>query len=358
MIAARHPRTRDATRLLVIEANSGKFWDAVVADLPRFLSEGDLVVVNDAATLPGSLRVRMPSGANAELRLAGLVNDNTWNAALFGAGDWRIPTELRDPPEPVFVGDVIHAGAELEMTVVGVSSVSTRLVTVQFNRKGPALWTALYALGKPIQYSYLEDDLALWSAQTAYAGRPWAVEMPSAGHCLSWRIIRQLRENGVGLGYLTHAAGLSSTGDEELDAALPLAERFDIPQTTAAAIKSARQTGGRIIAVGTTVVRAIEGAAQQNNGEVPAGDGVTDLLITSKFQPTVVSGILTGIHDPSQSHFRLLRAFADETTLRRSLRHASESEYLGHEFGDSCLILDKVGPEDFAFSQVHVKTLS
>ncbi len=339
MTAAQVPRARDMSRLLVIDRDTRTFRDAMSTEFADFLSDGDLLVVNDAATLPASFRVRMPSGADAEARLAGRVDDVTWNVVLFGAGDWRTATELRDPPENVHTGDEIQIALDVTMKVIEVSKISARLVTVRFNRSGPGLWTALYAYGRPIQYSHLSDDLELWSVQTIYAGRPWAVEMPSAGYALSWRTMRRLIDKGVGIARITHAAGLSSTGDEELDDALPLPERFDIPSATVAAAESTRLAGGRVIAVGTTVVRAIEGASLQNDGRLVAGSGVTDLVIGPGFRPAVVSGVLTGIHDPSQSHFRLLRAFADEATLRRALRHATESGYLSHEFGDSCLII-------------------
>jgi S-adenosylmethionine:tRNA ribosyltransferase-isomerase len=236
-------------------------------------------------------------------------------------------------------GSVLRVGEGLAMEVIEVSSQSARLITVRFDRSGEDLWTALYAYGKPVQYSYLANDLALWSVQTVYAGRPWAVEMPSAGEALSWRILLALRRKGVRLASLTHAAGLSATGDEDLDALLPLEERFEIPKSTVEAIESTHASGGRVVAVGTTVVRALEGCAARHSGKLSEGRGVTGLVITKNFSPRIVDGLLTGIHEPSQSHFRLLRAFADETTLRRAWRHATEMGYLGHEFGDVCLVL-------------------
>ncbi len=134
--------------------------------------------------------------------------------------------------------------------------------------RGDALWAALYREGRPVQYSYLAHDLPLWAVQTVYAARPWAFEMPSAGRPLSWEILLALRRKGVRWASLTHAAGLSSTGDPAIDAALPLAERYDIPAATVRAVADTRARGGRVIAVGTTVVRALEGAAVE--GRRPA----------------------------------------------------------------------------------------
>jgi S-adenosylmethionine:tRNA ribosyltransferase-isomerase len=138
---------------------------------------------------------------------------------------------------------------------------------------------------------------------------------------------------------LTHAAGLSSTGDAALDARLPLPERFEIPAETVEAIRATKAEGGRVIAVGTTVVRALEGCAALHGGEVVAGTGTTDLVIGADFRPRVVDGLLTGMHDPEASHYRLLEAFAPLAVLDRAHAHAVELGYLAHEFGDSSLIL-------------------
>ena len=143
---------------------------------------------------------------------------------------------------------------------------------------------------------------------------------------------------GVAVASLTHAAGLSSTGDPAIDAALPLPERFDIPESTARAIAETRARGGRVIAVGTTVARALEGSAAMH-GEVRAGEGVTDLILDRRSTPRVVDGLLTGMHSPAASHFHLLEAFAPPDLLRRVHAHAEAEGYLAHELGDSTLLL-------------------
>jgi S-adenosylmethionine:tRNA ribosyltransferase-isomerase len=231
--------------------------------------------------------------------------------------------------------------APLRARVVGVSDVSPRLVRLRFDRDGDELWSALYRRGRPVQYSYVRAPLALWHVQTAYASRPWAAEAPSAGRPLTWRVLIEARRRGVALAALTHAAGLSSTGDPGLDAALPLPEAFDIPAGTVAAVARARSDGGRVVAVGTTVVRALEGAAEAGGGWLPAGEGRTSLRIDGHFRPRAVDGLLTGVHQPGESHFDLLKAFAPEPLLRRALAHAEDEGYLAHEFGDSCLILPR-----------------
>jgi S-adenosylmethionine:tRNA ribosyltransferase-isomerase len=340
MIPATEPRAQiESTRMLVLDSKQKTFNDALVTDLPSILRPRDLLLVNDAATIPASLMARSPSGASIEIRLLQYQGDSDWSAVLLGAGDWRMPTELRDPPERLTPGSLLRIANDFAAEVANVANDNDRFVTLRFSRRGVDMWTAIYAYGHPIQYSYLKSDLALWSVQTVYASRPWATEMPSAGRPLTWRILLELKRRGVAIASLTHAAGISAVGDEDLDARLPLPERFDIPQATIEAIRRARESDGRIIAVGTTVVRALEGSAAQNGGQAVAGVGETDLVIGASFRRAVVDGLLTGVHDPAQSHFRLLRAFADETLLRRAWRHATEENYLCHEFGDLCLIL-------------------
>jgi len=322
MMPARRPRP--AERLLFI--HQGAFADRRISDLPSLLEPGDLLVVNDAATLPGSLRAQ-----DLEIRLVGENRDGSFRAVLFGAGDWRTPTEHRPPPPTLSPGQELDLGplqARVERVLV------PRLYDLRFDQEGAALWMRLYRLGRPVQYSHLEGPLSLWDVQTQYGGRPWSAELPSAGRPLSFAMLEALRARNVQLASLTHACGLSATGDEALDAALPLVERYDLPQSTLAAIGAAR----RVIAVGTSVVRALEGCVAQH-GRLVAGEGETALLVGPETSLQVVDGLLTGLHDPMASHYRLLQAFAPLALLEHAYRHAETQGYLGHEFGDSCLIL-------------------
>jgi S-adenosylmethionine:tRNA ribosyltransferase-isomerase len=337
MTAAGFERARDDARLLVVEGRSGRLHDRAVADLPELLAPGDLLVLNDAATLPASLRGQAAGGDPIELRLAGPPSGDRWPAVLFGAGDWRTRTEDRAAPPRVAPGERLRFD-DLTAEVVSVALLSPRLVEVRFDRDGEALWRALYAVGRPVQYAYHDHDLALWTVQTAYAGRPWAVEMPSAGRPLGWRVLGGLRRRGVELAWLTHAAGLSSTGDPVLDAALPLPEQYDLPERTVQAVSRARAEGRRVLAVGTTVVRALEGAARQSGG-LRSGAGTTSLVMSERTRPLVVDGLITGIHAPGESHFRLLGAFAPAAALAAAAAHADARGYRPHELGDLALLL-------------------
>ena len=348
MKTAAWPREQtEAERLLVVDPAAGKMADFAVGDLPSRLRAGDLLVVNDAATLPASLQAHATDGAPVEVRLLGPAEEGQWAAAVLGAGNWRWRTEDRPAPPSLPVGSTLTFRAAsddaepLRATVVAVSEVSPRLLRLAFDRQGDALWSAVYRRGRPVQYSYVRAPLALWHVQTAYASRPWAAEAPSAGRPLTWRVLLEARRRGIALAAVTHAAGLSSTGEPALDAALPLPERFDIPEETVAAVRRARAARGRVVAVGTTVVRALEGAAEAGGGDLRAGEGRTDLRIDRAFRPRIVDGLLTGVHQPGESHFDLLQAFAPEPLLRRALAHAEQEGYLAHEFGDSCLILPR-----------------
>jgi S-adenosylmethionine:tRNA ribosyltransferase-isomerase len=190
-----------------------------------------------------------------------------------------------------------------------------------------------------VQYAHTARELALWQVQTAYAARPWAAEAPSAGLALTWELLLDLRRRGVAIARVTHAAGLSSTGDGELDARLPLAESYEVPAETVRAVESARRRGGRVVAVGTTAVRALEGDALGHGGRLVAGAGTTGLRLGPGMRPRVVDGILTGVHDPGTSHFALLESFAPRELLLEAHAFAEEQGYLGHEFGDAILIL-------------------
>jgi S-adenosylmethionine:tRNA ribosyltransferase-isomerase len=335
------PAQRDGARLLVIDPASGRHAERRASDLPQLLRRGDLVVVNDAATLPASLAGRDPQGTPIELRLIGRGGPADFQAVLFGPGDWRQRTEDRPAPGQLRPGDRLRFGRpdlELAATVREVSPLSPRLLQVRFDRAGGDLWAALYRLGRVVQYAHLARPLPLWAVQNVYASRPFAFEMPSAGRTLSWQLLLDLRRRGIGLASLTHAAGLSATGDPVLDARLPLPEAFELPAATVAAIQETHRAGGRVVAVGTTVVRALEGAHRLPGG-LRAGPGETDLHIGPDTRPAIVDGLVSGLHAPGESHFALLSAFAAPALLADAARFAGQRGFRSHELGDVTLLL-------------------
>jgi S-adenosylmethionine:tRNA ribosyltransferase-isomerase len=166
-----------------------------------------------------------------------------------------------------------------------------------------------------------------------------AFEAPSAGFLLDWRLLSELRRRGVGFATLTHAAGLSSTGDPALDARLPFDEAYDLPAATAAAISDAKQRGGRVIALGTTVTRALEHAAPRaQDGALPAGPGLATGRLGPNSELHLVDALVTGTHEPGESHYELLRAFAPDEVLSRLSASLASHGYRSHEFGDSVLL--------------------
>ena len=318
--------------------------DGRIRHLPRqalglLFQPGDLVVANDAATLPASLHGHHEgSGATLEIRLAAwLASDDPlrFAAVAFGAGDHLTRTEDRPLPPKLGVGDRLVLGP---LTAVIERLLDhPRLLALRFEGDRPGFLAGLARHGRPIQYAHVPAALALWDVWTAIAAVPFAFEAPSAGFALDWRTLRTWRVRGVGFATLTHAAGISSSGDPLLDRRFPLDEPYRIPAASAAAIERTRKAGGRIIAIGTSVVRALEAAAAET-GRVDAGPGVARGHIGPRTVLNIADAIVTGVHQAGESHFELLRAFADDVLLDRLSLMAEAWNYRTHEFGDSMLI--------------------
>lgn len=338
MIAANAPRALVSQRLLAIDRAQGSWKHLAFDALPTLLSPGDALVLNDAATLPASLFGRSPAGAPLELRLAAREADSLWRVAVLGAGDWSTPTERRGPPPALSPGDRLDLDGGLSARVVAADPRSPHLALVDFERSPAALLAALHAVGHPVQYSYLSRGLRIDETRTPYARRARAAEMPSAGRALRWSILLELRRRGVQVLTLTHAAGLSSIDGGALDLTLPLPEESEIPERTVQGVLETRRSGGRVVAVGTTVVRALEGRVA-DAGALVAGVAKTSLILSPSHQPAVVDGVLTQMHEPGESHFELLSAFAPRRLLIAAMEEAAGRGYLAHEYGDSALIL-------------------
>ncbi len=288
------------------------------------------------------LAVQRPADARllVEVRLAAArsldVADNPRFAAIaFGAGDYRTRTEDRALPPPLAVGDTLELGP-ITATVERLLD-HPRLAELRLEGSSECVWAAIAHHGRPIQYAHVPAPLAAWDVWTPIAAAPLAFEAPSAGFTLDWNALARLRERGAGFATLTLAAGISSTGDPALDARLPFDEPYRISTATAGAIRRARNRGARVIAIGTTVVRALESAAARD-GAVRAGDGIATLRIGLDTDLQVVDAILSGTHERGTSHFALLRAFTGEATLERMAHELDAGAYRTHEFGDSIFV--------------------
>ena len=329
-------RPRDA-RLLVVDA-AGAIAQRPRRELAALLDAGDVLVANDAATLPASLSGRhVASGATIEVRLAGrrsLQSDDVerFVAVVFGAGDHRVRTEDRAPAPAIRAGDALALGP-LAATVIRVLDPA-RLIELRFHGDADAIRAGLACHGRPVQYAHIAAPLALWDVQTAIAARPVAFEAPSAGFVLDWRVLDSLARRGVVFRSLTHAAGLSSTGDPALDARLPFDEPYEVPGATVDAVRAARRCGGRVVALGTTVARALEHAAARPGGLI-AGPGLATNRLGRGTRLRVVDTLVTGTHEPGSSHHELLRAFVAEETLSRIDAELEAAGFRTHEFGDS-----------------------
>lgn len=341
MIPASIPVQRPGDAKLLVVDGRGKIRHCARAQFADVLRSGDVVVANDAATLPASLSGKHdPSGKPIEVRLAGrhsLRPDRMkhFSAVVFGEGDFRIRTEERPKPPTLHPGDRLQLGP-LTATVVSLLN-HPRLIALEFAGSPRAIWEGIACHGRPIQYAHVQTPLAVWDTWTPIAGPPVAFEPPSAGFVLSWSMLGALSARGVIFGTITHAAGISSTGDPELDALLPFDEPYHISQSAARMLKHAQRRGGRIIAIGTTVVRALEHAAA-THGTVKAGEGVARQRIGAASRLRIVDAILSGTHERGTSHYELLRAFCNDQTIRQMNDAVNSHSYRAHEFGDSIFI--------------------
>ena len=320
---------RDDVRLLVAHRHDGRVAHARFKDLPAFLAPGDLVVVNTSATLPAALPAQRAGGRHLELRLSTPAPHRV-------ADRWWI-VELRDGDRPFLGG---REGDELELPIGGRAT----LVAPYAGAKR-RLWLARLDLptpfdgyltehGHPIRYAYVPREWPLEAYQNAFALHPGSAEMPSAGRPLTAELLTRLVAEGIRVAPVTLHTGVSSPERAEP----PYPERFRVPEPTARLVNAVRGWGGRVIAVGTTVVRALETVAAPG-GAVVAGEGWTNLVVTAERGAFAVDGLITGWHEPEASHLQLLRAFADEELLDRCYAEAVAHGYLWHEFGDSHLIL-------------------
>jgi S-adenosylmethionine:tRNA ribosyltransferase-isomerase len=326
---------RDRVRLLVIDRATGRIEHTRFDKIENYLRPSDLLVFNSSRTLPASLHGCECSAAHGpcmEVRLAERLPDDSWLALLL--------CEQGDP-----FGCGLRAGMQIEFAeglaanVLERDASIPRLWKLRFSISGVELVDLIYRLGKPIRYEYVSAPWDLDYYQTVYATEPGSAEMPSAGRAFTWKLLLDLKRRGIDSAYIVLHAGLSSYMDDELDHQHPASEEeYFVSQIAAAKINQARKNGGRIIAVGTTVVRALESAASEN-GRVTEVQGYTRLKIDNQHQLRSVDGLLTGLHEPEASHLDLLSAFLPPDQIQAAYREAIARRYLWHEFGDLNLIL-------------------
>ena len=318
--------SRDAVRMLVAERGSGRLTHTTFSTLPSQLRAGDLVVINTSAVVPAAVNATAADGSKLVVHLSTRLEDGRWvleprHIDGHTTHRWEGPVPRR-----------LQLGTDAGIIVVAPYLDSARLWVAELHLPQPVFtWLAVH--GTPISYSYVERPWPISAYQNVYATEPGSAEMPSAGRPFTPEVITRLVANGIGVTPLVLHTGVASLESTEL----PYPERLHVSATTAGRVNATRRSGGRVIAVGTTVVRGLETAGQ--DGLVREIDGWTDLVITPQRGVRVVDGLLTGWHEPEASHLLMLEAVAGRHLLEASYAASLECGYLWHEFGDVHLIL-------------------
>ncbi len=355
LVAAEPPEARglarDEVRMMVSLVADDRIAHARFRDLPRFLAPGDVLVVNASATIPAAVDARRPAGGGAggEPGEGIVVHFST----PLPDGRWAIELRRRSGAAtvPFFSARsgerLALAGGGRATLVEPLGAARTERMALPGGDTGRVapddrvrLWVADVALpgaaldylatyGAPIRYDYVRARWPLSFYQTIFATEPGSAEMPSAGRAFTRDVVARLTRKCVRIVPLVLHTGVASLESDEA----PYPERFRVPVASAEAINRARAAGGRIVAVGTTVVRALETVATPD-GRVRAGSGWTDLVITPERGVHAVDGLLTGLHGPRASHLSMLEAVADRRHLALAYEAALAEGYLWHEFGD------------------------
>ena len=322
--------TRDAVRMLVATRSNGALVHSHFSELPRFLDEGDLVVINTSGTLAAEvdgtapdgtalqvhLSTQLPGGAvdrRGPARRAGRISVRSPVTASSCPRAARWPCWPRTPPAPAAPA----CGS-------GSPSVETP----------ERLHSYLARHGRPIRYGYVRGSYPISAYQNVYATEPGSAEMPSAGRPFTPEVLTRLVAKGIGVAPLLLHTGVASLEANEP----PYAEYFRVSLPTAHRINDTRRSGGRVIAVGTTVVRALESVVD-DHGHVHPSEGWTETVVSPERPVRSIDGFLTGWHEPEASHLAMLEAIAGRPLLEASYAAALEEGYLWHEFGDVHLIL-------------------
>ncbi|HEX2024436.1 MAG TPA: S-adenosylmethionine:tRNA ribosyltransferase-isomerase [Acidimicrobiales bacterium] len=320
---------RDDVRLMVASRSAGTVAHRRFGDIVEVLDPGDLVVLNTSGTVAAALVATRHDGTELRAHLSTPLPDDRWLVEL------RVPSGVGSRP----FADA-RPGEALALRGGG----ALRLVR-PWEPAGHRLWVAdldlplplpayLSAHGAPVRYSHVRRPWPLTAYRTVYATEDGSAEMPSAGRAFTPEIVTALVARGVGVAPVVLHSGVSSPEAHEA----PAPERFRVPPATARWLNATRDGGGRVVAVGTSVVRALETVADAS-GRARPGEGWTELVIGAERGVRLVDGLLTGWHEPEASHLRLLEAVAGRDLLDRCYHEALARGYLWHEFGDLCLLL-------------------
>ncbi len=321
--------TRDAVRMLVAKRSDLSLVHSHFSELPRFLDEGDLVVINTSGTLAAELDGTLPNGSAVQVHLSTQLPAGLWTVEIRQAGAAYLGAETSDLIQLTGGGQV----ALLAPYSPGPGGAGVRL-WVSSLETPERLHSFLARYGRPIRYGYVRGSYPLAAYQNVYATDPGSAEMPSAGRPFTPEVLTRLVAKGVGVAPLLLHTGVASLEANEP----PYAEYFKVSLATAHRINDTRRSGGRVIAIGTTVVRALESVVDEH-GHVHPSEGWTETVVSPEHPVRSIDGFLTGWHEPEASHLAMLEAIAGRPLLEASYAAALSEGYLWHEFGDVHLIL-------------------
>ena len=316
---------RDHVKLMKLDRFTGEVSHGHFQQIDDYLKPGDLLVLNNSRTIPAVLigkqtRSGRTVSEQTEIRLARQLGEEIWEALI-------VTGDIEEGDEFFFAEDLAAKA--------GRRTSAAMLLPLTFTVSGEELLSRIYKIGEPVRYEYIEEKWGLDYYQTVYSSVPGSVEMPSAGRAFTWELLFRLQSKGIGLAFIQLHTGLSYfMDDEHKPGPEDNPEPYWIPEESAAQIRRTKEGGGRVIAVGTTVVRALETAWL--NGRL---EGQTNLYVNSDHKLQAADGIITGFHEPEASHLDMLTAFICKDVLIQSYKDAIEKGYLWHEFGDINLIL-------------------
>ena len=329
---------RDEVRLMVSHRAGNRIVHARFRDIGQFLEPGDVLVINTSGTLSAALNVRRADGAPLELHLSTHLPAGAWVVELRRLEGTLTKTfyeatrgEVLSLPE----GGVATLHAPYRPDRITAPGVPARLWAATLNLP-VSLHDYLRRHGFPIRYTYVKQPWPITYYQTVYATEAGSAEMPSAGRAFTPELITHLVAQGVHIVPLVLHTGVASLESHEP----PYEEFYRVPAETARTVNAARAAGKRVVAVGTTVVRALE-TGTEADGVVHPGEGWTRLVITPQRGLRAVTALLTGFHEPRATHLAMLEALAGAEHICLAYREALRRGYLWHEFGDSHLILPK-----------------
>jgi S-adenosylmethionine:tRNA ribosyltransferase-isomerase len=321
--------SRDAVRMLVASKGDGSQVHSSFSELPRFLDEGDLVVVNTSGTLPAELDGIDGDGRPVQVHLSTQLPAGLWTVEVRRDGDAFLHAEAGTSVELAGGGCV----RLLTPYSPGPAGIGVRL-WVSLIDTPEALHAYLARYGRPIRYSYVRESYPITAYQNVYVTELGSAEMPSAGRPFTPEVLTRLVAKGIGIAPLLLHTGVASL--EALEPPYP--EYFRVTSATAHRVNDTRRRGGRVLAVGTTVVRALESVVDEH-GWVRPGDGWTQTVVSPAHPVRSIDALLTGWHEPEASHLAMLEAIAGRPILEASYAAALAEGYLWHEFGDVHLIL-------------------